>query len=228
MMLGGHEMVGACVPRIVTLNEHGWLLFPRASCAMQVTIVVPTLKVEPLGGWQLADTPGQLSVAVAVNVTLDLEHWPESASAMMSSEQVTLGDRSLILNWKEHGALLRPEASLAMQVTVVIPTSKEEPLGGWQLTDTPGQLSVPVTVKITLDLEQWPSSASKRTSSRGHAIVGGCVSRIVTVNEHGPLRLPAASVAMQVTVVLPTLNVEPLGGLQVAVAPGQLSATVGA
>jgi len=36
-----------------------------------------------------------------------------------------------------------------------------------------------------------------------------------------------ASVAVQVTVVVPTANVEPLAGAQTAVAPGQLSAGVG-
>jgi hypothetical protein len=40
--------------------------------------------------------------------------------------------------------------------------------------------------------------------------------------------LPEASVAVQVTVVVPTAKLEPVGGLQLAVAPGQLSVGVGA
>lgn len=40
--------------------------------------------------------------------------------------------------------------------------------------------------------------------------------------------LPEVSVAVQVTVVVPTGRVEPDGGTQTAVAPGQLSETVGA
>ena len=39
--------------------------------------------------------------------------------------------------------------------------------------------------------------------------------------------LPDSSVAVQVTVVVPTGKVEPEGGRQAADAPGQLSATVG-
>ena len=39
--------------------------------------------------------------------------------------------------------------------------------------------------------------------------------------------LPDESVAVQVTVVVPTGRIEPLGGLQTAVTPGQLSETVG-
>jgi len=39
-------------------------VFPEASVAMQVTVVVPTGKTEPEGGLQTTVTPGQLSVAV--------------------------------------------------------------------------------------------------------------------------------------------------------------------
>ena len=41
------------------------------------------------------------------------------------------------------------------------------------------------------------------------------------------LLLPLASFAEQVTVVVPTAKAVPLAGLQLAVAPGQLSAGVG-
>jgi hypothetical protein len=44
----------------------------------------------------------------------------------------------------------------------------------------------------------------------------------VTVNEQVAL-LPDASVAVQVTVVVPNGNVEPGGGVQTVVTPGQLS-----
>ena len=39
--------------------------------------------------------------------------------------------------------------------------------------------------------------------------------------------LPEASVAVQVTVVVPTGKIEPDGGLHIEVTPGQLSDTVG-
>ena len=41
------------------------------------------------------------------------------------------------------------------------------------------------------------------------------------------LGIVAVSVAVQVTVVTPLLKVEPLAGVQLTVAPGQLSLTVG-
>ena len=48
---------------------------------------------------------------------------------------------------KEQVAVL-PEASVAVQVTVVVPGGKGEPDGGTQTTVTPGQLSEAVTVKL--------------------------------------------------------------------------------
>ena len=42
-----------------------------------------------------------------------------------------------------------PEASVAVQVTVVVPTGKQLPEGGLQTTTTPGQLSLAVVVKLT-------------------------------------------------------------------------------
>ena len=52
------------------------------------------------------------------------------------------------------------------------------------------------------------------------------MSTTVTVKLQGVL-LPCASLAVQVTVVVPTAKDVPLAGLQLAVAPGQLSVGVG-
>jgi hypothetical protein len=48
----------------------------------------------------------------------------------------------------------------------------------------------------------------------------------VTVNPHSA-RIPFASVAVQTTLVTPRGNGEPEGGVQLTVAPGQLSITAG-
>jgi len=58
-------------------------------------------------------------------------------------------------------------------------------------------------------------------------MAGGCVSFTVTVKEQ-LLELFEVSVAVQVTVVVPFGNVEPLAGLQTATTPGQLSLAEGA
>ena len=47
----------------VTVNEQ-LAVRAEASVAVQVTVVVPSWKVEPEAGTQLTETPGQLSLAV--------------------------------------------------------------------------------------------------------------------------------------------------------------------
>ena len=61
----------------------------------------------------------------------------------------------------------------------------------------------------------------------GHASAGACESLIVTVKVQGEDVLPAASVAVQLTVVVPFANDEPDAGLQTLVVPGQLSLAAG-
>ena len=58
----------------------------------------------------------------------------------------------------------------------------------------------------------------------GQVITGGILSTTVTVNAQIAV-LPAASVAVAITVVVPIGNVLPETGLKLTVAPGQLSST---
>ena len=60
----------------------------------------------------------------------------------------------------------------------------------------------------------------------GHAMVGFSVSLTVTVKVHVAV-LPDASVAVQVTVVVPFGKAVPEAGEQLVVTPGQLSLAVG-
>ena len=61
----------------------------------------------------------------------------------------------------------------------------------------------------------------------GQVIVGACVSVIVTVNEQ-LFELPAESLTVQVTVVVPFAKVEPDAGVQLGdPTPEQLSAVAG-
>ena len=64
-MFAGQVIAGACVSCTVTENEHV-PVFPTASVAVHVTVVVPTGKVEPDAGTHTIVAPGQLSEAVAV------------------------------------------------------------------------------------------------------------------------------------------------------------------
>src|SRR5436309_3793959 len=74
--------------------------------AVQVTVVAPLLKLEPLAGLQTVETPGQLSVALTVKVTL-LEQTPAAVLTTMSAGQVTVGfSVSLTVTVKLHVAVL--------------------------------------------------------------------------------------------------------------------------
>jgi hypothetical protein len=76
-------LVSSCKQKldVVTANEHDAVL-PEASVAVQVTVVVPTAKVEPDGGLQADVTPGQLSLAVGLEkVTARLVPRGQAAAA---------------------------------------------------------------------------------------------------------------------------------------------------
>ena len=65
-MLAGQVTVGAWLSLTVTVKVQSAELFPLASAAWQVTVVVPFGKVEPLDGVQVVVEPGQLSLAEVV------------------------------------------------------------------------------------------------------------------------------------------------------------------
>ena len=64
-----------------------------------------------------------------------------------------------------------PCASVAVLVTVVVPTAKVLPVVGLLLTVTPGQLSVALTAKATLLLQAPGAALTVRFS--GQVISGG-------------------------------------------------------
>ena len=127
---------------------------------------------------------------------------------------------------KVHVAVL-PDESVAVQVTVVVPTGKHEFDGGLHTVVTPGQLSVATGAKLATTHGSL-IVAVLAVMLAGHVIAGGCVSLTVTVNAQLAV-LPEESATLQVTVVVPFGKNIPEAGAQVG-APtlGQLSLTVGA
>ena len=89
---------------------------------------------------------------------------------------------------------------------------------------TPEQLSLTVGRKVTVAVEELGSVPFE--ISDGQVILGFWLSLTITVNVQVAVN-PTASVAVQVTVVVPTLNSEPEAGLQIVATPGQLSVAVG-
>jgi len=71
----------------------------------------------------------------------------------------------------------------------------------------------------------WFAGHSDEGLADAPLMTGPSVSLTVTLNVQEAL-LPAASVAVQVTVVVPTGKNDPEGGLQFATTPGQLSLAV--
>jgi hypothetical protein len=119
--------------------------------------------------------------------------------------------------------LLLPLLSKAVFVTVDVPTMKAEPLAGVLVILVTEQLSVAVTLNVTL-LAHEPAAALT-VMLAGQLMAGNCVSRTVTVKVQ-VLLLPLLSRATFVTVVVPTGKAAPLAGVLVMLVTAQLSVAV--
>jgi hypothetical protein len=107
------------------------------------------------------------------------------------------------------------DASVAVQVTVVVPTGNCTPDGGLQLTVVPGQLSVATgVVKLAAALVAKGHEACAVTvtaAGQPFGNTGACASIILTMKLQVPVLLEA-SLAVQLTVVVPTGKNEPVAG----------------
>ena len=103
-----------------------------------------------------------------------------------------------------------PAASVAVEVTIVVPSGKTEPEAGLLETVGMEQLSLAVTVKFTT-AEHAPEGAFT-VMLDGQAMFGACVSLTVTLKlQVGPAGL------VQVTVVSPAAKKVPEGWSHVTV-----------
>jgi hypothetical protein len=80
---------------------------------------------------------------------------------------------SKVVTVKLHIAVL-PEASVAVQVTVVVPSGNADPEGGTQATVAPGQLSPIVGDGNVTGTVGSPGLAAVTILSGGQAMVGAC------------------------------------------------------
>jgi hypothetical protein len=104
-----------------------------------------------------------------------------------------------------------PAESVAEQVTVVVPTGNVEPEAGVQTgVIEPSTKSVAVAVNVTTVPEELGAAT---VMSAGTLTEGLVVSLTVTVNEPEAV-LPRVSDVEQLTVVVPSGNVEPEAGVQ--------------
>jgi hypothetical protein len=86
-------------------------------------------------------TPEQLSVAVAVPTFTVASHVAPADTVWFTGQVIAGACVSLTLTVKLQLAML-PDVSVAVQLTVVMPTEKKEPDAGMQLVVTPEQLSL--------------------------------------------------------------------------------------
>ena len=215
----GTLTVGGVVSRTVTLKL-ALPVLPCASVAEQVTSVAPRAKVEPEAGRQVVDTlPSTMSLAVAVKLAAA----PEGpvASFEMSLGTVTMGG---VVSWTitlNEALPVLPCASVAEQVTDVVPMAKVEPEAGRQVVATlPSTMSLAVAVKVAT---APAAPAASLVMSDGTLTIGGVVSVTITLKLALPV-LPCASVAEQVTGLVPMAKVEPEAGRQVvATLPSTMS-----
>jgi hypothetical protein len=117
---------------------------------------------------------------------------------------------------------LLPLESVAVLVTRLVPMGNLDPEAGVLTTVGVPQLSVALTVKLTIALDLPVSDGT--WISAGQTIVGRSISVTVMLKLF-VTEFPLPSVARQVTTVVPFWKVEPEGGAQTSNAcPEQLSA----
>ena len=196
------------------------LIVPAGICSVAVPLNVPSSSdTDTLRSGAFCTNvvmlPFFVTVAIPVTVVAPLqkryapvELLPRNPTAgFESSCKQTLNTVTV----KEQLAVLL-EASVAVHETVVVPTTKQVPEGGTQLTVTPGQLSLAGTEKLSTVHIALPDGVLMLRPA-GHVMVGACVSLTVTLKvQVGPTEL------VQVTVVAPTGKNDPDAGAHVMVA----------
>src|SRR5712691_8522103 len=207
---GGGVTTGGVVSVTSTTNE-ALPVLPCVSVAAQFTVVAFSGNVDPLGGMQVTGTaPSMLSVAVALK-TNGAPPMPVASTVAFAGVLTTglVASRTVTVNV---AAPLLPCASVAAHVTVVVPNANADPLAGSHVAGTtPSTASVAVVVK----LNAAPFAVVASTIAFGGVVItGAVVSCTVRVNEADPI-LPAVSVAVHLTVVVASGNIEPLAGAHV-------------
>jgi hypothetical protein len=216
---------------IVTVNDLVAVL-PCASVAVHVIVVVPIGKVEPeLSPTVGADVhdgviePSTRSVAVGAAYVSTLPAGLLVVSVMFAGTVIVGGVVSVTVTVNEALAVLWC-ASVAEHVTVVVPSGNVDPEVWSQVTPTgPSTRSFAVGfVKVATAPDALVASTVMFAGTPES--IGGVVSTTVTWNEAVAV-FPAGSLAVQVTVVVPSGNLDPDGGVHTSViCDGGLSGSV--
>jgi hypothetical protein len=130
--------------------------------------------------------------------------------------EMTGGVALLTMTLNVVGVAALPAASLAKHVTVVVPIANVDPDTGTQVAiPFPSTVSVVIGARDATVAPLGPVAVA--VTSACAAITGAVVSLTMTLKVVGVAALPAASLAVHVTVVVPIANVDPDPGAQVAI-----------
>ena len=185
-------ITGACESVIVTVKLHD-AVNPPASVTVNVFVVVPVGNVDPLGSPAVCTVTakGQLSVPIGATYITSAPHTPGVFDCVMFPGQVITGAcESVIVTVNEHDAV-SPPASVTVNVFVVVPVGKIDPLGRPAVctVTAKGQLSVPTGAVYVTTAPQIPASFAC-VILPGHVITGASASVTVTLNEHTAIESP--------------------------------------
>jgi hypothetical protein len=187
-------------------------VFAAASVAVHVTVVVKVGKVDPEGGTHTTGTgPSTASRAEAVKVATapaSLVPWIARSAGRVRTGAVV--SPTVTVNVPE---AVFAAASVALHETVVVPIGKVDPDSGVQTTATcPSIASRAEAVKVALA----PAALVASTATFAGRISTGAVPSATVTVKVPEVAFPAASVAVQLTVVVPIGKVEPDAGVQIA------------
>jgi hypothetical protein len=171
-------IVGFCVSLIVTVKL-AVVTKPAASVAVYVTVVIPNGNTSPEVWVLVSVTPKQLSLAVgAVHVAIP-SHEPTVVLVLMFAGRPTIAGAVLSITVITCVAVaVFPTASVAVQVTLVVPSGKIA--GASFVTVTAVQLSVATGLpKLAITASHTPLALTVMFA--GATIVGFVLSLTVTV-----------------------------------------------
>ena len=122
----GHVITGNSLSFTVTVKEH-FAVFPEASVAVKTFVVEPTGKTEPLCNPLVKATVAlQLSIAVTSNVAF-APQTPKLVLILRGVGQVMTGNSLSVMVTSKLQFEELPQISVAVTVTEVVPTLKNEP-----------------------------------------------------------------------------------------------------
>ena len=146
MIFAGHVITGGVVSRTTVTVNVQVALFPKASVAVQVTVVVPTGNGDPDAGTQmtLGGAWPQRLCAVAWKLTTAVSL--QVVTVWFGGQATCTHNSANTVTVKLH-VLLFPHRSVAVQLTVVTPAGNTLPDGGTQTIVVAGSvLSVAVVL----------------------------------------------------------------------------------